>query len=551
MKRLLIVDDEHHIVNWLADLFESNTTMELIVLRSYTGQEALEILENTKIDVVLLDIKMPGLNGLQVAEKILSTWPSCRIVFLTGFNNFDYIYYASKHKQISYLLKTEPDEVIMKTVFDAFASIEQEQLQFQATLRSSINEKLANHFLYQNYLKTQFSEKNADAKQPDIFPLDLKCPVLLLYIHIFSRKESNDGSLMSAAIYESIQIMEQILYGKLRYSLLEYDQNTLLCFLQPVQTDCQPDYQYFILYLKECFDDMISLYGKKFYETMLLLYEEEIPFEKTYDIFCSIRNYLSSPEQLEQKISCGTIFKKNALDNFEQADTNTLIHANLTYLETQLDEMSLFLDRSESKQILHLIRKVKFFCKDITSMHYFPVIGIYHKMSSMLISYIYRHNLVESIAYKIELYPLYYTNNFNDWKEAFGYLERLTSILFESPSEKQPDTNQILIHTIKNYISEHLSQNLTLTFLSNLINYNSSYVSRVFKHETGMNLSEYITLTRIEKAKELLRFSDDSIRTISEQVGFDTTQYFSMVFKKQTGLTPSEFRLQNNISENH
>ena len=103
MKRLLIVDDEHHIVNWLADLFESQADMDLIVLRCYSGKDALDILESTKIDVVLLDIKMPGLDGLQVAESILSSWPGCRIIFLTGYNYFDYIYYASKHKQLSYV----------------------------------------------------------------------------------------------------------------------------------------------------------------------------------------------------------------------------------------------------------------------------------------------------------------------------------------------------------------------------------------------------------------------------------------------------------------
>ena len=120
---------------------------------------------------------------------------------------------------------------------------------------------------------------------------------------------------------------------------------------------------------------------------------------------------------------------------------------------------------------------------------------------------------------------------------------------FKSEKEKQPDKNQILISTIKDYIQAHLSQNLTLTQLSDVVNYNSSYVSRIFRQETGMKLSDYITACRIERAKELLRFTDDSIRNIASQTGFDTIQYFSKVFRKATDMSPSEFRIQH-VAEN-
>ena len=305
MKRLLIVDDEHHIVNWLASLFESQQQLDLGIYTAYNGKDALQILRNIKIDIVLLDIKMPGMDGL-VSENILADWPGCRIT--------DYM----------------------------------------------------------------------DAQTIDI----------------------------------------------------------------------------------------------KFFNNW----------------------------------------------------------------NTRLNEMSLCLNRGEHRQFTNILKQLKFSCKKIDSMHHLPMIGIYQKISSLLISYINKYHLVESIAPQIGLYPLYFIHDFENWQAAFEYLEKLTGIIFALDNDSQLDSNQKIVLSIKDYIHNHLSCNLTLTALSDVVNYNSAYVSRVFKQVTGMNLSGYITTCRINKAKDLLQTTNESISAIAQKVGFDTSQYFSMVFQKEVGLTPSEFR---------
>ena len=71
MKQLLIVDDEHHIVNWLADLFEG-LHLDLSIYTAYNGEDALQLLRNIKIDIVLLDIRMPGMNGIEGPCAVIS-----------------------------------------------------------------------------------------------------------------------------------------------------------------------------------------------------------------------------------------------------------------------------------------------------------------------------------------------------------------------------------------------------------------------------------------------------------------------------------------------
>ena len=82
MNRLLIVDDEHHIVNWLAELFSSRQEMDLEIMKAYSGYETLELLKKYKMDLILLDIQMPGMSGLEVAEKALADWPTTQIILI-------------------------------------------------------------------------------------------------------------------------------------------------------------------------------------------------------------------------------------------------------------------------------------------------------------------------------------------------------------------------------------------------------------------------------------------------------------------------------------
>lgn len=546
MKRLLIVDDEHHIVNWLVELFESQSNLELVIFKTYTGIGALKILESTKIDIILLDIKMPGMDGLQVSEKILEDWPGCRIIFLTGYNQFEYIYYANKHKNITYLLKTESDEEIVNAVAAAIESIKKENRQLDLSIQAAAKEKLVNHLLRRDFLSDIFRGKSIEETANRMnssgcdFPLQLNEPVFFLYGKLYIPHVGSYYDNMSDSLIRSMQVIEKILYDKFRYVLYDYDDTTVIWFLQPVQDFRNQSALSPVPYIKESFDDIIAFYTENSpLEILLLLYPQAIEWDNIYNTFLLLNQYALQAPPLQNSQSYGMIYKEPPEpQNLIQVDNDNLVNK----CDTILSQMTLYFSRGEYRHFSHLLKQITFASKNINSMHYLPMIGIYQRFSSLLINYINKYNLGESIATQIGLYPLYFIHDFKSWREAFGYLDKLTTIIFNSGDAIQLDSNQSLVITIKDYIRDHLSDNLTLTVLSDVVNYNSSYVSRVFKQTTGMNLSDYITVCRINKAKELLVSSSDSVRIIAEKVGFDTSQYFSMVFRKETGLTPGEFR---------
>ena len=154
---LLIVDDERYIVNYLFALIEEQIEIDLNIQKAYSGSEALEILSISKIDLMLLDIHMPGYSGLELAGKVSASWPRCHIIFLTAYDNFEYIYQANRLSHTSYLLKTESDETILAEVRCAIEKIIKESQTDLLLDSSQSKDRLLTHLMQQNLLPSDLS----------------------------------------------------------------------------------------------------------------------------------------------------------------------------------------------------------------------------------------------------------------------------------------------------------------------------------------------------------------------------------------------------------
>ena len=111
-------------------------------------------------------------------------------------------------------------------------------------------------------------------------------------------------------------------------------------------------------------------------------------------------------------------------------------------------------------------------------------------------------------------------------------------------SEKSGDSPQERIQMVQQYIEAHIQETITVSDIASHVFINAQYLMRIFKKETGMSITEYITARRISLAGRLLRDSDYTVNFISDCVGFESCSYFIRVFKKQTGFSPGEYRVQ-------
>src|SRR5690625_4446827 len=131
MYRLLIVDDEELITDGLYDVFSRLMPEQLDVYKAYSGKEALDWMARTRIDIILTDISMPGLSGLELIERVQALWPHCRVIFLTGYDYFDYVYQAIQMNDVKYLLKTEGYDKVVETVKEIIIELKESSLKNQ------------------------------------------------------------------------------------------------------------------------------------------------------------------------------------------------------------------------------------------------------------------------------------------------------------------------------------------------------------------------------------------------------------------------------------
>jgi len=127
MYNILVVDDEVEIADYLHQLVKGLETFEVDAYKAYSGDEALTLLGRNRMDIVLSDMKMPGLSGLDLLERINERWPHCLVIFLTGYQDFDSIYTATKMGSVQYLLKTLEDHEILDALEITIARLEKER----------------------------------------------------------------------------------------------------------------------------------------------------------------------------------------------------------------------------------------------------------------------------------------------------------------------------------------------------------------------------------------------------------------------------------------
>ena len=142
MYRMMIVDDEERIANSIYDLMDERFDFELY--RCYSAMAALDVIRTMRFDIVITDIAMPGMSGLELLNKVQAIWPKCHFLILTAYDSFDYAYETLRHDRVDYLLKIESYDTICQCVERKLQDIQKDIrhfLQLQDKLNDAEKEK--------------------------------------------------------------------------------------------------------------------------------------------------------------------------------------------------------------------------------------------------------------------------------------------------------------------------------------------------------------------------------------------------------------------------
>ncbi|MEC0090734.1 response regulator transcription factor [Paenibacillus macquariensis] len=543
MYRLLIVDDEPLIMNGLVKLCSRLTEIELEVYSASSSQEALMWLGRTKMDIVLSDIRMPGMSGLELHQEIIKQWPKCKVIFLTGYSDFSYIQQAIRQGGVDYILKTEGNSKIVETITRVARDLDEERLLDSLLIQSKQKEMIVLPYLQKQYMNelVQGDLKAVDSIQEKFaelqIQLDDSVPCLLVIARIDDWRELHSSTDRALFHYALDNITSELLSPLTKMLSMNFGKNKMVWFMQPNDSTRSPEgWTRTILFVREMLEEIQQTCLKllKLPISLALASDAvawtEVPqkFELLNLLFHSGLGIGKELILLEPKGM--TIRQEN------QGELRlTTIHFNkIEYLRACMEngqDNSFFVTLEELLSFASLAGP---FPSDIQMELYF-----------LLVSVFLPHGLQHSISNapsNEDLGRFTQFERYESWHQICEEFMLISKGIFERKMVGMNMQEHELIKKIQNYITSHMSSDISLTKIGEVVGHNPSYLSRVYKKLTGQGLSTYINEVRLEKSKSMLEQNRLKVNDISMELGFLSSQYFYRFFKKATNLTPQEYR---------
>jgi len=496
--KLLIVDDEYVTRQGIKYLMEWETEGFKIIGEASNGEEALQMMEEVQPDIVLSDIVMPIMDGIEFVNHARQKYPNTRVIILSSYDKFDYVKEALLNGAVDYILKPAlTPETLLEVLIKAVKTIPNLHLKKDKEL--SMNEKL------ERYL-SEYDVSISDSSWKEYFPyarMRLLCTNLNLLCDGYKDQEQE----ILKRIYEYFE-------GERAYKaevLLLKEGICCVVLNYPIKAEFTliEDVTKFVDIIKSYKDKAFFVYGETFRELSDL--------KERYVSTCQYigRRFYNQKNALYKEGTASTDVKTEKFDYETYA-------ASLKY-QDYMNALSLFENYVEK---LCEAKTEEYVLKNTTKNLLYNFLVEWEKTDQSFSG--------KRTKFFHEIDNCTYIEEF---KNAFQ------TIMSQLKNACDKDTSsEHKIVEICQYIREHYMENLELVQLAKQFNYNYNYLSTYFNKEVNEGFAGYLNGIRIEKACDLLKTTTRSIAEISDMVGYSDHSYFCRVFKNSKGKTPSQWR---------
>jgi two-component system response regulator YesN len=536
---LLVVDDEEIITDGLTEILGALEIPDLDLCKAYSGSEALEWLNRTRIDIVLTDIRMPEIDGLELLDAIRRNWPRCRVIFLTGYHDFDPVYKAIQTSGVRFLLKSEGYAKVIQAVRDTLREME-EDLRMDDLLEQVREQRHTLEALaHGDYIRHALLGAGAlapaslaeDFRKLNI-PLDPAAPVTLVLGSLIGAPAAPSYADRQEAAFAVKLLGDAYLCEKAKAVGILDRFGDPLWLIQPEEGRPNAD---------PPGDESLARYLEGTLELIQTACAETLGMETVFTVCDKPFEWDLLPQAYEwirqlQHDRVGDGVSLVMTVSAEQAESSVPMGGRWT--EEKFELLAGHLESGREDAFTGLLRELTepVYSRQLTRAA--SVMELYYSIAIVILSYMNRRQLHS----RIQAAGLMRFDSFASWQEAFDNLARTADELFALRRRSESDRAAGAVERICSYIEGHLDEDLSLVRLADRFHFNPSYLSRLFKQESGKNLSEYIDEARIRKAKELLARGDLKILEIGERVGYEAPHSFTRFFKKLTGMSPQAYR---------
>jgi len=521
--KVLIVDDEKHVIEAIRLLIDWDRYGINEIFEARDGEQAVDIIKKQKPNIIFTDMNMPNMAGIQLLEWINANKIRSKIIVISGYSDFEYARQTMKYGGLDYILKPIDPLQLEQAIEMAIKSIEVDNLNRKKNFKVNeitpvywqklFSDIIQNHKDYSTHLKEigeHFSLAGIkDCKIVVINVLDLKGRV--------KEQFQRDKDLLYFSI---INICNEIIEKNSKgyaFRYLNKSNEIVLLFWDNIDSVERT--------VEEIYYNLFSLIGKYF---LIGIGQKQSYPENLYI------SYNAAKEAIEYR-SLANI--NNCIYNYEDIQ----YHKNRIHFLGYESDLVFAIKSSNTSIINQIIERLYKEIKVIDKITFKEMVDFVEEYKIIRTKWIADlfDNYIEYDEFNVK--DILYSGDLNVVNKIIARLkEDIENISSLYANNKLPKEKKV--YEVKEYIEHNYFKDISLSDLSSKFFMSREYISRTFKNEFDLTLSEYILTLRMKKALDLIKSDNLKIKEVASLVGYEDVKYFSKVFKKYYGLTPNKIR---------
>lgn len=525
MMKVIITDDEIQIrkglrmkVDWEEEGFQ-------IAGEASNGKEALILLRNMEIDLVITDMRMPIMDGLELAKQCQQEFPKVKVIVLSGYSDFELVRGSMKEGVKDYLLKpVAPDELVealqkIRREIEEDKRNQVETAQMRQLVHTQLQEVQEQYLLY--LVKEEWLQLNLVIERLRQLQLEelVNEDAVVQFVSVEIREGKGNPNRLKELWLPFQMLCKEISKEKAgTYSFYDPSYANMVHFLQRIDSGSVND--------SSCLVDTVQRNVKKLLNLETVIGIGHVVtglanFKTGYisSLLAWSQSQLGSQSQvMDAAITKGESFE--FLPDFEKKLTNTIENVNF---EAFKDNIQTLLRGNENQSILSFS---------------FAANRVLFLLGALARKYDIETKEIQKMIFDCQQS----IRELNSQSKVIENLLHLARLIIEKVHLARFSNGKLIVDSVRHYLDQHYASEISLTLLSELFHINSAHLSETFKNYVGQNFSDYLVKVRMDKARQFLRDRQLKIIDVANLVGFSNSGYFSTVFKKHVGQTPIEFR---------
>jgi two-component system response regulator YesN len=533
MYKLLIVDDEASVRSGLRECVNWSDLGITIVGEAEDGEIALSMIQEMEVDIILMDVRMPHMDGITLAGLLKDQYPQVKKVFISGFGDVDYLKQALKLDAIDYILKpvriVELNEVLQRVV----ELLDEEDLRMKNLNAMQIKLNQSIPLLRERYLTTLVLDgvKEIDGLTEKFNFLGIRLPINAIRFGVFVIRVDDYQKGLGSKPEKERQLIS--------FALLNISEDIVNSSLSGHVFEVKPGEYAGLIHINSDFEEEAIF-------TVIQQCKEQInrilKLEITIGVGTTIHEWPELPEAYR-------LASEAAEHKWYLGKNQIITMDSLAEITTQ--EYT-FIGRRDGRSVPVLLKGTNWETVQAYIESLFGSKGQEASVQQARITCMQTLVGCSELQMELNLAEGSLVESERQLWHAIPTIETIAELreallshlepLFHAITEKKEKKTRNVVGLIQQYIDEHYAEEITNADIAASVFLTTTYVCLLFKQETGKTLNEYVIDKRISEAKRLLADPRNKLYEVCYAVGYKDPGYFGKLFKKQTGLTTGEYR---------